>query len=261
MQFLSLRLLQYPNTLHQVSDDFESFIHVLLWIAGGYAPNTMSPAQRSGFLAWFDYDAFLPAERKTNFIFLLGEAARGPSGPQLATKPFESLLVKLMINLRHKYDDLLVEKINEGLINVKLEEVDTVRALLKTHAWMQAQLNTALGDAKWKGIRDAAQNHPLPIRKTTAAAKKRKIDIDDLMEERERSRRYELDREWNILSGDEADEYSDQSDGKEGDDEDSKTDGEMDGEKGGEKDVKGDDNEGDEGDKDEARMRKKIKSV
>ncbi|KAE9400210.1 hypothetical protein BT96DRAFT_919607, partial [Gymnopus androsaceus JB14] len=96
-QFLSIRILGNPTVFHEARDDLESFVYVLLWIAGRYASPDSSPEERAFYLEQFDYEPKGASLRKKRLI-ITGKASLKQSG----VKPgvFYDLLADLIERLK-----------------------------------------------------------------------------------------------------------------------------------------------------------------
>lgn len=98
-QFLSIRLLKNDSAVHEVSDDIESFIYILLLVAARYAPNTLSAGKRAVFLETFHYRFTAPWAHKARLSLCSVRTLC------LKTLPFEALLTSLGEQLELQYDE------------------------------------------------------------------------------------------------------------------------------------------------------------
>jgi hypothetical protein len=96
---MAYKLLKYPSSLHEVSDDIESFIWVLFRTAGRYAGSAMSSQERDQFLKQFDYYPSAPEHWKGMMLSCGSREVYGLA--RFSTAPFRKLLGTLTENLCH----------------------------------------------------------------------------------------------------------------------------------------------------------------
>ncbi|KAF9071184.1 hypothetical protein BDP27DRAFT_1419224 [Rhodocollybia butyracea] len=140
-QFLSLRVLDNPAVFHQPRDDLESFVYVLLWIAGRYASPNATPAKRAFFLEQFDYEPLGAAFRKERLLHS-GRSSLRFCG--VKTAPFLKLLGDLAVWLMEAYN-------TDG---------DTQDHML-TYELLIPKLTKALDNEVWRSTYDRAFSFPV----------------------------------------------------------------------------------------------------
>lgn len=134
LQFLSLALLRDPNKAHHVTDDIESFLWVLLWVAIRHASNSLTPAERRGCLAQFNVSS-------SHWRFKLSLVQGGRvaiesrvAGIQLASEPLKHCL------------GTLVDELHHAIIRIENGAKDH----WSTHDWVLGVLDEALKNEEWK---------------------------------------------------------------------------------------------------------------
>ena len=140
---MAARLCGDNPPLRTIGDDLESFVLLFLWIAGRYAPNSMSPYERTGFLKIFDQS---DNNGKINLYRGAGDTA---VGLYLAAIPFERLLVEVMNSFRWRYKP--VARRPDVLEDPELKKK---QELLESHKWLMDTISRALDDEEWKVIKD-----------------------------------------------------------------------------------------------------------
>jgi hypothetical protein len=145
---MSARLCDETPPPRTLGDDLESFALVLLWLAGRYAANEMSPFKRAEFLHQFDS---LYGQAKAN-MFSGGStiAAR----LKLLSKDLKYLLEDLLNGYRYRYTEL---EEREQKKPGKLEAHKHHQARLESHEWLMNLLSDALKDEAWKAVRDPSR--------------------------------------------------------------------------------------------------------
>ena len=188
-QFLSIRLLRDTQAYHQVSDDIESFIWILLWVATRYAPNNLSFAARAAFLQRFDRYGLIPDFDKASMAGTGMVGITSFAGPQLKSLQLEALLGELMEQLRYRYDDSKRYR-TPGMSD---DDVKKLQERLSTHEWMESTLLRELDNEEWRGMKDGAVNYPVAqnTEGTSQSTKKRKTEISECQEERASKRKHE----------------------------------------------------------------------
>ena len=188
-QFLSIRLLKDATVHHEVSDDIESFIWILLWTAARYAPNNLSSKTRAAFLHQFDRHGLAPDYTKLGMagVGMIGIASF--AGPQIKSLQLEDLLGELMEQLRYRYDDRKRYR-TPGMSD---DDVKKLQERLSTHEWMESTLLRELDNEEWRGMKDGAVNYPVAqnTEGTSQSTKKRKTEISECQEERASKRKHE----------------------------------------------------------------------
>ena len=185
-QFLSIRLLKDATVHHEVSDDIESFIWILLWTAARYAPNNLSSKTRAAFLHQFDRHGLAPDYTKLGMagVGMIGIASF--AGPQIKSLQLEDLLGELMEQLRYRYDDRKRYR-TPGMSD---DDVKKLQERLSTHEWMESTLLRVLDNEEWRGMKDGAVNHPVAQNTggISQLTKKRTTEISECQEERANKR-------------------------------------------------------------------------
>ncbi|KAF9023916.1 hypothetical protein BDZ89DRAFT_1069580 [Hymenopellis radicata] len=204
-QFLSVRLMNARAknlpAIHDVGDDLESFVHVMVWLAARYAPNNMDPSVRGAFLAIFDAPAGV--DFKETRMTLGKEAIERLL---LGQRHLETLLEDLWFAFGRRYASYRdIEAKNDGLESETGSEsdssdwwdqslIDETRgefgrrnlqavgaegqgqptqdtspsqreadlALITSHDWIIATMRTALANQVWMGTKDKSVKHQLP---------------------------------------------------------------------------------------------------
>ncbi|PBK62673.1 hypothetical protein ARMSODRAFT_1008164 [Armillaria solidipes] len=146
-QFMSARLCRESPPPRTLGDDLESFALVLLWLAGRYAKNELSPITRCEFL--------LPFERKdgTHKAKMLRDNALAAT-LHLDSHNLEGLLADLLDGYRWRYFELLHRDQEQSN---KSEELTCQRKQLETHDWLMTLLRDGLKDEAWKAVRDPSR--------------------------------------------------------------------------------------------------------
>lgn len=172
---MSIRMLRVPDSaIHSVADDLESFIHVIMWVAARFAPNTMSAEERKRFLAQFDDNNNASPGAAKRALFLTGISV--VDDLQLDTTPFRNVLEELALSVQYAIDHDLawLRTFKRSGVNLQEREVESRLGQLKTHDWVAKTLLAALEDANWKDIADGAVSHPVGVVKPTATVQERK---------------------------------------------------------------------------------------
>ena len=226
---MSARLCVETPPTRTLGDDLESFALLLLWLAGRYAENTMSPLERAEFLQQFDS---LYGRAKAH-MFGVGPTIAGEL--KLSSKNLRYLLEDLLEGYRYRYTEL---REREQKIPEKLAAHKHHQARLENHEWLMGLLSKALKDEEWKASSDPSRKEQkVEPRNQREGGTKRKSACEE----------YELTNAGKRLR---LAEYN----GTEGDEEDVDTeDYEDDGEGEGEED--GDEQNDDDGDDDEVQAK------
>ena len=188
---MSIRLLQSTDdAIHNVADDIQSFIHVLMWTAAKHAPNKMTVNQRSTFLQRFDYHAVESAQGKIDFY------GRGPSAVndlRLDTRPFSGLLTLLVTFAWYSidHDRTWVDILREAGLDLPDSEVETRISRLRSHEWMAETLESMLRSEDWRQTKDEAVEHPIGVDEPdpSRSEKRRKASMSGYSESGSRGRR------------------------------------------------------------------------
>ncbi|KAJ3503931.1 hypothetical protein NLJ89_g8210 [Agrocybe chaxingu] len=142
IQFISVRQLKSPGLLpHNVGDDLESFVHVLVWTAARYAPGTMSIAERTAFVKSFDS----PDGEHKSMLMRLGE--EGIYGMKLDQNGVNEVLIPLFGAFGTRY--------KEGTKRQASDRVRKELEKLESHGWMLDILKKGLEDEEWQSADDA----------------------------------------------------------------------------------------------------------
>ena len=172
---MSLRLLQLSEgdpKDHRVSDDIESFMHVLFWVAARYAPNGMTPEERGSFLRQFDYNETDRVAQKRRFI----QNIHGVREVKAQSSAFTFVLDELLQTLHsfYRYNDHFMERMEkmhleglrlgataafEGVMAVLEQDAGARRQGMDSHDWMLNKLAALLQDDVWKNTNDKAVHH------------------------------------------------------------------------------------------------------
>lgn len=137
---MAARLCEENPTARTVGDDLESFILLMLWIAGRYAPNNMSPHDRATFLQHFEHQH---AAGKIDLFTSRNIVAR----LYLASVPLEDLLVDLLDSYQWRYTVLSRRKLTQmGAI----EELKKKQEALESHSLLISIIQKALEDEEWQ---------------------------------------------------------------------------------------------------------------
>ncbi|KIK68268.1 hypothetical protein GYMLUDRAFT_237348 [Collybiopsis luxurians FD-317 M1] len=157
-QFLSIRIIENPSTVHDVRDDLESFAYVLCYTAVRYAPNNLEPSNRSYLLSLFDHD-FAGASKR----MLVNQTSLGF---KLTTESFSDFLDDLVTSVSYLYkeDPTLRAEANRYGSSRKDQMESTIsewKERMLTHGWMESLLKNALNNPDWEQVTDGAVNHPL----------------------------------------------------------------------------------------------------
>ncbi|KAJ7199149.1 hypothetical protein GGX14DRAFT_662180, partial [Mycena pura] len=135
-QFMSAQLSSATEPqAHELADDLESFLLVMLWVAVLYAPGTMTPKERAELLQIFD-----DANSRLKRLLIIG-GKEEVENCNLASPRFEHLLVRLLDGFAARY-----------CARARLDPSST--AHLKNHTWMTERLREALEDETWRALKD-----------------------------------------------------------------------------------------------------------
>ncbi|CAA7266257.1 unnamed protein product [Cyclocybe aegerita] len=181
IQFISVRQLKSPGQLpHNIGDDLESFVHVLVWTAARYAPGTMSIAERTAFVKSFDS----PDGEHKSMLMRLGE--EGIYGMKLDQNGVNEVLIPLFGAFGTRY--------KEGTKRQASDRVRKELEKLESHDWMLDILKKGLEDEEWQSADDAWVSHPIKQddKRAPADSRKRKsqtseydLDTENAEEEEE----------------------------------------------------------------------------
>ena len=145
---MSARLCVETPPTRTLGDDLESFALLLLWLAGRYAANDMSPLERAEFLQQFDS---LYGRAKAN---MFGFGSTTAATLKLPSKGLKFLLEDLLEGYRYRYAEL---REREQKIPEKLEAHKRHQARLENHEWLMGLLSEALKDEEWKASSDPSR--------------------------------------------------------------------------------------------------------
>ena len=174
-----MRLLKDPQAVHEVRDDVESTIWVLLWAIIKFGPHKMDTSLTRAYLEIFTFDE-IHAHFKKMFVFS-GRLSIKDFG--LCTPALESLIC--------------------DLVDALADTRDCSESWLKGHTWIIGRLRSALADEKWMETKDdGSRVRQLSVECVPRSAwRKCKASIEDYwvelegdrveMEERRKRRRLE----------------------------------------------------------------------
>src|ERR1700761_3653016 len=131
---MAARLLEEPMLARTVGDEVESFVLVLLWIAGRYADNKMTSTKRAQFLYCFDEPS--GTGKRSLFHFT--------QNPKIVSKKLMNLLSKIVAGFKARY---YVPWGDQDLST--LAELEEDRKKLETHTWLMGLLRESLKDEEW----------------------------------------------------------------------------------------------------------------
>ena len=138
---MSARLCYETPPKRTLGDDLESFALLLLWLAGGYAANDMSPLERRQFLRRFDsWDGDAKAG-------MFGSGSTIANRLKLSSNGLTYLLEDLLDGYRYRYTKLTER---EQKIPGKLAAHEHHQARLENHEWLMGLLSEALKNGEWK---------------------------------------------------------------------------------------------------------------
>jgi hypothetical protein len=106
-----VRLLDGTATVHRISDDLESFTHVLAWVAAQHAPNAMDVMKQGKFLHVFDA-TIQDSKRKAR---LLSNDIPTIRNIKISQPQFEKLLCHLWHAFACRYDSYFVTTQDEAV--------------------------------------------------------------------------------------------------------------------------------------------------
>ncbi|KAH8914947.1 hypothetical protein BT69DRAFT_1357194 [Atractiella rhizophila] len=192
-EFMSLRLLEsmaHDSPIqHEVQDDMESIIYVLLWTTASYAPSAMTPEERGRFLSNFDRVPFHELSASIKARKSVIGSQRTVDDLELTTVlAFKDILEEVMTALRQSVLGLSREKKENIRLRLKLEtkwpfteeEVEAVavreekrlRAQMVTHDCLREILQRSLLSGDWGDEKDEACDHE--VRRPGQKIQKRK---------------------------------------------------------------------------------------
>jgi hypothetical protein len=171
---MAARLLFKKPPPRTLGDDLESFVHVLLWLVGRYAPNEMSDDERAKFLRRFDD---LYGESKADML-KIGRSF--VSGLKVQSKNLRFLLRDLLDGFRYRYTE--VEEPDEEE-PAKLKEHEDLQQRLESHKWFMDILSDALKAEEWKALRDPAKDQEVATLFQREGGKKRKSNCEEYLKE------------------------------------------------------------------------------
>ncbi len=189
------------STTHDVGDDLESFVHVMVWLAARYAPNHMEPSLRDTFLAVFD----APEGNDSKESRMLN-GKKCIKRLKLAERHLRSLLGDLWYTFGLRYDDELDDGVesdtrssnrweqthdeaNDGERQVKdiaderesysrpstfVSERRRFLDMMSSHDWMLQTMRKALASQTWRETKDCAVDYPRPESDKEAYTQKRR---------------------------------------------------------------------------------------
>ncbi|KAH8913458.1 hypothetical protein BT69DRAFT_186683, partial [Atractiella rhizophila] len=192
-EFMSLRLLASmvddSPVEHEVQDDMESMVYVLLWSAASYAASNMNPDERGRFLSNFDRVPFheLSASVEARRM-VIGSQSTVESLKLTTALPFKEVLEEVMTALRQSVLGLSREKKENIRLRLKLEtkgsfteeeveavavrEEKTLLAQMGTHDCLRKILKRSLLLGDWGDEKDKAYDHE--VRRPGQKTRKRK---------------------------------------------------------------------------------------
>ncbi|KAH8929763.1 hypothetical protein BT69DRAFT_1255936 [Atractiella rhizophila] len=192
-EFMSLRLLEsmvHDSPIqHEVQDDVESIIYVLLWTAASYAPSTMTPDERGRFLSNFDRVPLSELSASVEARKMVIGSQRTVDGLKMTTAPaFKKVLEKVLGALRQTV--LGLTDAEKELIRLKIQlankegpfeleslaevEETKLRHQMVTHDRVLELLNSSLISGDWGDQKDKGILHEARGKRGTT--KKRKGD-------------------------------------------------------------------------------------
>ena len=145
---MSARLCVETPPTRTLGDDLESFALLLLWLAGRYAANDMSPLERAEFLQQFDS---LYGRAKAH-MFGVGPTIAGEL--KLCSEDLTTLLEDLLEGYQCRYTNL---RKREQKRPDKLAAQKDDQARLENHEWLMGLLSKALKDEEWKASSDPSR--------------------------------------------------------------------------------------------------------
>jgi len=133
---MSMRLLGDPRAVHEVCDDVESAIWLLLWLIAKFGPHEMMPGDTHSFLEVFDPNPANPHDRKQAFAH------------------YGRLRIKHLALRIPALESLLNE-----LVDVLPKDIDTPSELLRDHTWLINRLKSALENEALLGMQSGTPRH------------------------------------------------------------------------------------------------------
>jgi hypothetical protein len=178
---MAARLLFKKPPPRTLGDDLESFVHVLLWLVGRYAPNEMSDDERAKFLRTFDD---LNEQSKVNMLtsggFFMSRLKLEPKNLNL-----RYLLGDLLDGYRYRYAELGPREQRDP---AKLKEHTDLQQRLESHKWFMDILSDALKAEEWKALRDPAKEQEVATLFQREGGKKRKSQCKEYQSSQKRTK-------------------------------------------------------------------------
>ncbi|KAJ6458627.1 hypothetical protein C8R47DRAFT_146253 [Mycena vitilis] len=203
-QFMAARLCVANPPTRNLADEMESFVHVLAWLAIGYAPSYMTPEQRA--LALNAYDDLRGAQRINMLMSGEGAIVR----LQLECPQFEELLSQIFEVFKYRYKQL--PRLNaEG----RQESFLTKQALSEDHLWLEGKLQESLDDEEWKMCIDPGTEQEVEELQR-ASTRKRKSELTEYQQV------FRDKKKWRGERGPNNDEETDEENDEEEDGDDAK---------------------------------------
>jgi hypothetical protein len=159
---MAARLLFEDPPPRILGDDLESFVYVLLWLVGRYAPNKLSDHERALFLRRFD------GLYKADMLRIGGSFV---TKLKIESKNLRYLLADLLDGYRYRYTELGQREQREP---GNLEEHKRLQAQLESHKWLMDTLSDALKAEEWKALRDPAKEQGVAPLFQRAGGRRRK---------------------------------------------------------------------------------------
>ena len=162
---MSMRLLGDPRAVHEVCDDVESIIWLLLWVIAKFGPHEMMPGDTHSFLEVFDPNPANPHDRKRAFAH------------------YGRLRIKHLALRTPALESLLNE-----LVDVLPKDIDTPSELLRDHTWLINRLKSASENKAWMATKDDGSRMHDITEPASSARRKRKASISTYWSELEDDR-------------------------------------------------------------------------
>ncbi|KAH8929905.1 hypothetical protein BT69DRAFT_1328399 [Atractiella rhizophila] len=152
-QFLSHRLLKNGHRAHLVSDDIQSFLHVLVWVIIRHGPTALTKDERASRLKSFDPKDTITDAYTAKFDMFNCNLARNL---YISTVPFAELVSELLLTLccAITHEDSLDRP---NMVTVK-EERDAWEKM-QTHDFMGNVMEESLKNLEWKQMNDGAAKY------------------------------------------------------------------------------------------------------
>ena len=169
---MSARLCVERPPTRTLGDDLESFALLLLWLAGKYAENDMSPIERAEFLQRFDS---LYGRAKAD---MFGVGSTIAVRLKLSSKNLKYLLARLLEGYRYRYTELLEQEeemphelaAHEGALAARIEQR---QARLENHEWLMSLLSESLKNGEWKKDDSSKDQEVAPLNQGEGGTKRK----------------------------------------------------------------------------------------